>query len=295
MKFLVFSLKSWILIGTAFNSLFAYTNFNRGNCFDTFDFSQKSILKDTPKPKDSLKVMDVAIKLQNTIEKIINKSSMLYKNPKIKKQLLNQFILNLQNIHEEINSIQVFSPKIWEKQKYEIQVSDLQKKIQNLRVSTKPPTQRNKITQLQQVIENSEFILLADQPYSLQFTNSQDYTVYFNKKVVTLLQNLPKQQSKRILSIIYKGFIGSFDNRQTGLKVFRQNNSANSLYGSKLVEIKTMGKILGHIRIGGFISKNQIHFTNYVLSSDHSKGSSKKAFKGKLYKSLQNFQEYQSY
>ncbi|MDE0092058.1 MAG: hypothetical protein OXN83_02090 [Oligoflexia bacterium] len=115
----------------------------------------------------------------------------------------------------------------------------------------------------------------------MNFPNGETYYIQFNKKVINSLNKLQDKQIKHILETIVKGFVGG--TRQTGLKILHQSSSSKSKYKNNLLEVKTMGSITGHIRIGGFKKGTHIHLVQIVSESDHSKGTLKHKFKGTIH------------
>ena len=125
-------------------------------------------------------------------------------------------------------------------------------------------------------------LIQADTTYQVQWPNNHQISVVFTSDIVQAFftpnskspfRGLQQQIAKKQLKAISHGWtsgdsIGIRTLRRTmGKKAPAQSRA----HYNKLVEIKVVGKIAGHIRIGGFMDRNVLYIVHYVKDSDHSK------------------------
>lgn len=157
---------------------------------------------------------------------------------------------------------------------YRKQIEELDHKLTELdficsnQVKVKSPS----IAVWSDAIENPT-LLRANTPYPVQFPDGVSYVVVFNQKVVDRFfspNNIfyDEKIAKELLKTIQKGYVGQ--KYSSGIKSLHQSGS--SAYNT-LLEIKTIGKLAGHIRLGGFKGErgNYIYFVYYIIDSDHTK------------------------
>ena len=223
--------------------------------------TEEQILANADKTEDKI------ISLLETIQKKSNKQN---------SEELKKMKAKLHEIKETISNFSQ-SPKTWET--YNSQIKSIEQRLYILNI-------RDQVKTLEKLLIHPDF-LLANHTYSVKFQNKETYYIEFNEKVTASLAKLSPKQIKLILKNIKKGFVGG--TKQTGLKILNQNNSRNSRYKNSIIEIKTMGSEVGHIRIGGSIEEHNIKFVRFTSESDHSKSASKKHFKENIYQfSLKN-------
>ena len=221
------------------------------------------------KPLTEDQILEIALKLDSKILATFEKIDRAKQTVKQMDKLEN-ITLNLHQILKEILNLDMTSENVWEN--YKKRVEDAKKELDNL-------ITQEQIKTFQELLERPELVL-ADHIYSVNFPNG-DYYIQFNKKVIDSLNKLQDKQIKHILETIVKGFVGG--TRQTGLRVLHQNSSSKSKYKNNLLEVKTMGSMTGHIRIGGFKKGNHIHLVQIISESDHSKGTLKNKLKGTIH------------
>ncbi len=117
----------------------------------------------------------------------------------------------------------------------------------------------------------SPSLLQADTPYAVQFPDGVFYIVIFNQKVIDRFFNVnnplyDESAAKKLLKTIQKGYVSQ--KHSSGIKSLYQNK--NSVYND-LLEVKTLGRLTGRIRLGGFRRDSYIYLFHYVEDSDHSK------------------------
>ena len=245
------------------------------------------------------RVMEIALNLQEQIEAIKTEANLLYGKltTQTEKERLSQIILKLDTIFNEINEMDSFAPENWNNQGYETKVSELTSQVLNFsnpRESIRSEKDNHTIEGLISRWEESELKesglkVLEDISYFVKFSNShQAYkraNIYFDKSIADLFNKLNRKETLSLLRLIQKGFVPA---PGIGLKILIQNQSSSSKYSNNLLEIHSKGS-LGHIRVGGFLYKDQIHFVHFETGSDHSQYKMKEAFKKNIYQKMQRF------
>ena len=123
------------------------------------------------------------------------------------------------------------------------------------------------------LIENPTLVK-PNHPYALQFANNTFlHYITFHSKVVNKFFNKERMYNEKLarkfLTTIRKGFINSRDSKQvSGIKRLDLNKSNRQ---NDIIEVKTIGGISGHIRLGGFLIGNTIYITDFFKSSNHNR------------------------
>lgn len=132
----------------------------------------------------------------------------------------------------------------------------------------------------QSLIEDP-YSIKPDTPYFLEFPQGFSSKVIFENRIVEIFFNPSGKHDKKILqkilSTIQKGYVGNNNHNGSGLKTLNQGNNragrANQSgafsYGD-LLEVRTIGSIAGHIRIGGFKHEDTIYLVDFIIAGDHS-------------------------
>ena len=233
---------------------------------------QASTQPQKPAPLKKLtenQALQKAIKIEHKINSLLEKIEMQRSE---NEDQLQKMSLSLHKMKEQIYTLSQ-SQKDW---------NVFNKQIENIEKKFNAIVQKKQIKTINELLTQPAF-LSANHPYSVELKNDKTFYIIFNQKVVNFLSKLQSNQIKLILEKIKKGFISG--PRQTGLKILNQNGGMRSKYKSSLVEIKTMGSEIGHIRVTGFIDKNNIHFSSVISESDHSKTTAKKHLKENAYQS----------
>lgn len=216
-------------------------------------------------------MLEEAEKLENKINSLFYK----IKDYPSKNVKLKRIGLSLQTIYNSIMEFNTLSSKFWANTNS--QVEKLEKELnmiiyQNLNLS------------FGELLKEPPF-LLNNHSYLITFQNNKTYYIQFDKKVTKSFNKLMEKQRKKILTTVKKGFTGG-RSQESGLKILNQSFSSHSKYSNKkIVEIRTVGNIAGHIRIGGYIDGNKLTFSDFVSTSDHSKSIAKTHFKESIYQS----------
>ena len=156
---------------------------------------------------------------------------------------------------------------------YRNQIEELNHKLTELDFihSNQVQVKSTSIAVWSDAIENPT-LLQADTPYPVQFPDGTSYVVVFNQKVIDRFFNsnnilYDERVAKELLKTIRKGYVGQ--KYSSGIKSLYQSGGSNY---NNLLEVKTIGKLAGRIRLGGFRGRgNHIHIVYYIIDSDHSK------------------------
>ena len=169
--------------------------------------------------------------------------------------------------------LQSKSLTIQQHQFYRNQIEDLDHKLTELDFihSNQKQVKSTSIAVWSDAIENPT-LLQVNTPYPVQFPDGTSHVVVFNQKVIERFFNsnnilYDERVAKDLLKTIRKGYVSQ--KYSSGVKSLYQSGGSNY---NDLLEVKTIGKLAGHIRLGGFRGRgNYIHIVYYVIDSDHSK------------------------
>lgn len=144
-------------------------------------------------------------------------------------------------------------------------------------------------------------LIKPDTPYQLTWPNNQEASIVFNKQITdtffSTTQNNP-QPDINMLQIAKKNLgaiaLGYTNGDTSGIRVLRRSSKRSGQSNFKynqLFEVKTIGKIAGHIRMGGFIHEGVLYVVHYIKGSDH--GTTRVPFINVLLQKQARFMEYQ--
>ena len=146
---------------------------------------------------------------------------------------------------------------------------------------------KQKTTSIEKLLESPESIL-ADYGYEVKFSNNTDqnvFKIYFNKKVVKKLMEIQTHQLEKILRTITKGYVRRAK-QDTGIKFLKEARQTTGRFRNvKLLELKTMGAVIGSIRIGGYLEGGNIFFNTVMENVHHPKVTER--FKISIFKNAQ--------
>ena len=139
-------------------------------------------------------------------------------------------------------------------------------------------------------------------PYQVKWPNNQEATIVFNKQIIDTFFNTTQnnlQLDTNMLQIARKNLsaisLGYTNGDTSGTRILRRSNkksAQNSRYKyNQLFEIKTIGKVAGHIRIGGFINEGVLYAAHYIKGADH--GTTRLPFISILLQRQARFMDYQ--
>ena len=120
-------------------------------------------------------------------------------------------------------------------------------------------------------------IVQANKPYRIDWLHHPQPTyIFFSPKVIDIFFH-PKKDIKTQFAIVRKnlkalqlGYAGKHGD--AGIKILTVNNKVSgSINRNRLFEIKTFGKISGHIRWGGFIDGNSLYVVHYANNTHHNR------------------------
>ena len=129
---------------------------------------------------------------------------------------------------------------------------------------------------LEDLMENPH-LLQADTPYFVEFSNNQTSAfVIFDESVVDVFLE-PRNRAfqfdllRKNVSSIRKGFTsGSGSNGIKFLRNSRRRGAGRENKYKDIFEVKTLGRVTGNIRLGGFIDdQGNLHIVHYKNGSEH--------------------------
>ena len=119
-------------------------------------------------------------------------------------------------------------------------------------------------------------LIEPDKPYLIKWENNRQANIVFNKHIVESFfrsESSPfktdwKKIARKNITAITKGFTTD----SSGIRMLKQTASPHGkIKFNQLFEIKTLGAVAGHIRVGGFIYDGTMYVVYYIKSSDHDK------------------------
>lgn len=142
-------------------------------------------------------------------------------------------------------------------------------------------------------------LIKPNTPYQVKWPNGQEASIVFSKQIVETFfsqSNAPLdtntlQIARKNLSTISLGYTNG---DTSGIRILRRSSKKSGQSSHKynqLFEIKTLGKIAGHIRIGGFIHEGVFYVVHYIKGADH--GTTRVPFISTLLQKQSRFVDYQ--
>lgn len=117
-------------------------------------------------------------------------------------------------------------------------------------------------------------LIRPNYPYTIQFANNSFFHyIIFHPSVINRFFNKERtydeKLARKFLTTIRKGFIGNRESEQ--LSGIRRLDINKSNKHNDILEVRTIGDISGHIRLGGFLIGNTIYISDFFKASNHNR------------------------
>ena len=140
---------------------------------------------------------------------------------------------------------------------------------------TQPPKQKpnGKDITWDTLVEDPTLVQ-PNHPYTIQFANNSfSHHIIFHQRIVDRFFNKERvydeKLARKFLTTIRKGFINNREAEQlSGIRRLDLNKSNRQ---NDIIEVRTIGDISGHVRLGGFLIDNTIYISDFFKASNHTR------------------------